>query len=357
MPVNIQLLKKTILTVLVTSAFGLTAGTALAADANSANDSCLGCHADMDIVGEDRLIHNDLYHNTTHSSFGCTACHNNVPDSHPDGQPIAFTTACNSCHADVADQYTVSKHFIGTPDCGSCHNPHTAQKAEKMSAVEMNAICTNCHDHMKITASHAQWLPQTGLHLGAITCVTCHTETDSYVLSVYMARKDLKGSATRPVIADYNYLLNKAGNEEIQQLVDTNHDAYISLEELRKFNSNPENKDVFLKAILTPTHTSHAFHISDKSFNCTFCHASGPNSAQITKLVLPEKDGSYRQLDIESGGTIGSLNAIPDFYMMGTSRNSLMNKLGAVILAGGLVMPVGHGLIRFMTRKNRERNN
>jgi hypothetical protein len=39
--------------------------------------------------------------------------------------------------------------------------------------------------------------------------------------------------------------------------------------------------------------------------------------------------------------------------MMGATRNASLNLLGLAILAGGLVMPVGHGFLRFLTRKNR----
>lgn len=357
-----QLLKKTVIAATVAAACGLTPGTVIAegpgfafGNSTAQNAACLKCHADLQKVGDGHQINGADYQHTTHAQFGCRTCHDNVPDSHPDGKTIARTTACVECHTDVAEQYTISKHSLEAPDCGSCHNPHTAQKSAHVSALEMNATCTNCHNQIKIASTHAQWLPQTDLHLGAITCVTCHTKTEGFVLSIYIARKDIKGSASRPVIADYNYLSEKAAGKEIQELVDANHDTYISLEELRRFSSNTSNKDLYLKAILTPTKTSHAFQTSDKSYNCTFCHASGPNATQISKLVLPEKNGSYRHVAIEGGGTLGSLNAIPDFYMMGSTRNTLLNKLGALILAGGLVMPAGHGFMRFLTRKNRKK--
>jgi hypothetical protein len=40
--------------------------------------------------------------------------------------------------------------------------------------------------------------------------------------------------------------------------------------------------------------------------------------------------------------------------MIGSTRNTALNLAGVLILAGGLVMPVGHGLLRFLTRKNRK---
>lgn len=313
---------------------------------------CMECHNDQQIVGAEHQINQTYYLNTAHAQFGCRTCHNN---GH--GEPID-KAKCNECHSDVAEQYALSNHSKVTPDCSSCHNPHKVQKAEKTFALEMNETCIDCHNQINITATHAQWLPQTGLHLEAIACVTCHTKASEYALSVYIARKAIKNSTSRPLVVSYNYLRNKVDSNEIHQLVDTNHDNYISLEELRKFNSNKQlNKELYLKAILTPVTMTHDFQISDKSYNCTFCHASGPNSAQISRLVLPEEDGSYRQMAIENGATLGSLGTIPDFYMMGSTRNSLLNIFGAVILAGGLIMPVGHGFMRFLTRKNRKESN
>jgi hypothetical protein len=40
--------------------------------------------------------------------------------------------------------------------------------------------------------------------------------------------------------------------------------------------------------------------------------------------------------------------------MTGATRNGTLNKIGLAIIVGGLVMPVGHGFIRFLTRKNRQ---
>lgn len=50
---------------------------------------------------------------------------------------------------------------------------------------------------------------------------------------------------------------------------------------------------------------------------------------------------------------LDALHTIPDFYLMGSARNTTLNKIGLAIIAGGLVMPVGHGFLRFLTRKNR----
>jgi hypothetical protein len=74
---------------------------------------------------------------------------------------------------------------------------------------------------------------------------------------------------------------------------------------------------------------------------------------QTSVLAFPQEDGSYTRLPVEKGAVLDALYGTPDFYMMGATRNASMNILGLIIIACGLVMPVGHGLLRFLTRKNR----
>jgi hypothetical protein len=64
-------------------------------------------------------------------------------------------------------------------------------------ALDLNKTCTTCHTQDKIAASHAQWLPQSNLHLGSINCITCHTKSDAFVLSVYVSRGIRKQQAQR----------------------------------------------------------------------------------------------------------------------------------------------------------------
>lgn len=324
-------------------------------DENLKNKTCLNCHKDKELVGAVNQINTKAFQHTTHALLGCKTCHDTISNIHPKDGKTTRTTTCSDCHADVAAEYSISKHSLSVTNCNACHNPHTVHKPGDVYALDLNETCTSCHNQDRITASHAQWLPQTNLHLGSITCTTCHTKSDNYVLSVYVSRRDQKKTGSNVTVADYSHLKNKAGSEDITKLVDRNLDSYISIEELRNFNSNPANKDLYLKAVLTPNKTTHAFQTSDKSWNCTACHAAGPDTAQVSRLVLPMQDGTFQHLNIEKGASIATLNVIPDFYMMGSSRSTIMNMLGAVVLAGGMVMPVGHGFIRFLTRKNRKK--
>jgi len=217
----------------------------------------------------------------------------------------------------------------------------------------MNKQCAGCHDNFKITASHAKWLPQTGLHLGAIACVTCHSKAEDYVITIYIVKREDADPDSKPVPVSFEDLQKYSNNSNLQYLIDRNRDNYISLDELRTFNQDPSNKHMYLKAILTPVKPTHSFQTFDNRWDCTFCHASGPEIMQTSNLSFPQQNGTFRQVSVEKGAALDALHAIPDFYLMGSARNGILNKIGLLIIAGGMVMPVGHGFLRFLTRKNR----
>ena len=74
---------------------------------------------------------------------------------------------------------------------------------------------------------------------------------------------------------------------------------------------------------------------------------------QTSFVAFPERDGTYRQVAVERGAVFEALHTIPNFYLTGSTRNDTLNRIGLVIIAGGMIMPVGHGFLRFLTRKNR----
>ena len=77
---------------------------------------------------------------------------------------------------------------------------------------------------------------------------------------------------------------------------------------------------------------------------------------QKSFIAFPEKDGSFTRLSVEKGAILDILYGTPDFYMLGTTRSTALNVIGAIIIAAGLSFPVGHGFLRFLTRNNRKEN-
>ena len=322
-------------------------------DGTGKNEACISCHSNQTKVSAINYIDPKKFGHTTHAKFGCTTCHDTITSDHPAVKPTGFTTSCGDCHADVSAQYSVSIHAKNAP-CSGCHNPHRVISSSEIAAAEMNKQCVACHSDIKIISSHAKWLPQTELHLGAIACVTCHSKAENYVISIYIAKRDGAEPESKPNLVPYEDLLKYTKGENIQYLIDKNRDNYISLDELRKFNRDPANKKIYLKSIMTPVKPTHSFQTFDNRWDCTFCHGSGPEIMQTSFLTFPNENGTFRQVAVERGAAMDALRAIPNFYLMGSTRNGTLNTIGLLIIFCGMLMPLGHGFLRFLTRKNRQ---
>jgi predicted CXXCH cytochrome family protein len=320
----------------------------------SKNEACMGCHSDQGTVGIQNYINPINFGQTSHAELGCKACHETIASNHPDGgKSAASKTTCGDCHGDIKTQYSASIHATKA-SCNGCHNPHSVYTAAESTATGMNKQCAGCHDNNKITASHSKWLPQAGLHLGAIACVTCHSKAENYVINIYIAKLEHFDSESKPSLVPYEILRKYTNDDNIQYLIDTNHDNVISLDELRKFNSNSSSKNLYLKAMMTPVKPTHSFQTFDNRWNCTFCHASGPEIMQTSFLSLPEPNGAFRHVAVEKGAALDALKAVPNFYLMGSTRNGILNYIGLLIIVCGMIMPIGHGFFRFLSIKNRQ---
>ncbi|TLM68940.1 MAG: cytochrome C [Deltaproteobacteria bacterium] len=317
------------------------------------NADCLVCHADADAVGETFRIDHLTFDTTAHAALGCRECHTSVTTDHP-GDGIAPSKAdCRGCHEAISAEYARSTHQANA-DCRDCHNPHVARGPAAVSGADMNRQCESCHGRLDTTLRHAEWLPQTDLHMAMLPCISCHTASEENVITLYIIRRSdtLLGDGQR--LATYPELKELAEGKSISSLIDRNEDDYISLTELRMFNSDPENRMLRLQGMITPEAVTHDFRTLDNRWDCSFCHASGPGARQTSYVSLAREDGSYLRIAAEKGAVLDALYGTPDFYMVGATRSKVLDVIGMVIIAGGMVMPVGHGTLRFLTRKNRE---
>lgn len=317
------------------------------------SEDCLGCHADADSVGAQAAIAEAAFAATPHAEMGCLACHPSVTDEHPDNGVAVGKAACSDCHGDVAGEYAATLHS-GNADCADCHNPHAVRAQHEVSGYDVNRQCAGCHEAQLMTEQHRQWLPQTEVHLASLPCISCHTGSEKLALELYLIRQ---GEATVEgdfALADHAELAALSGSENVSVLIDRDGNGQISIDELRAFNRNPDYRSFRLHGMMVPAQMTHSYDILYNRWDCTFCHGTGPDSLQTSYLSFPGADGSYHRLPVENGAVLSVLYATPDFYMVGATRNTALNLVGAMILAGGLVMPVGHGFLRFLTRKNRQ---
>lgn len=216
----------------------------------------------------------------------------------------------------------------------------------------MNLQCSRCH--IDVVPFHESWLPQADLHIAMLPCISCHTASEDYVIVLNIIQQESDAVFGDFALSDYQTLKTMAGEQDVQRLIDLDGDDFVSLTELRTFNRNPVNKAMSLKGTLTPKEITHTVETLDNRWDCSFCHASGPEAMQTSYLALPTGDGSYRRLEVERGAVLQALNGTPDFYMMGTTRSASLNILGLLIILGGCLMPIGHGALRFLTRNNRQ---
>lgn len=318
------------------------------------SDDCLECHGDVDMVGEEQFIDVAKFDHTAHGEMGCESCHESISDDHPDDGLTPSKSACKDCHDEVNHDYYSSAHQPNA-ECGDCHNPHQAHGATQVSGYDMNQQCAGCHETAEMVTAHDQWLPQAELHMTGVPCISCHTGSSDYVITLYLSNRDAADLEPGNFeLASYEKLKAMAGGKSVQSLIDLNGDNHISLTELRSFNHNPANKQLGLKGMMTPEQVSHTFDTLDNRWDCTFCHASGPEAMQTSFLSLPNETGSFDRLNVEKGAVLDILYGTPDFYMMGSTRSKTLNIIGIAIIMGGLIMPVGHGTLRFLTRKNRQ---
>ncbi len=224
-----------------------------------------------------------------------------------------------------------------------------------MSGDEINGKCARCHDTRKTIQSHSKWLPQADLHIDSLLCITCHTGSKDYVITMTI-ESQLPGSKSPFKPARYDELNKLTHGEDIDKVIDSNGDNLISLQELRNFNHRLRGQNMRLWGMMTPEVVTHSYQILQNRWDCSFCHASGPKAMQKSFVAFPDKNGGYTRLAVEKGAILDILYGTPDFYMLGTTRSTPLNIIGALIVAAGLSFPVGHGFFRFLTRKNRKEN-
>ena len=321
------------------------------------NDACMSCHGRKDIKnppGLNVFIDPVKFSATSHSIVGCTSCHDRVSAGHPGDRNTPPRAACGDCHNPVYEEYAKSLH-ASKAGCTGCHNPHEVRLPLVMSGDDINRKCAKCHDTRKTIQSHSKWLPQAELHIDSMPCITCHTGSKDYVIIMSIESR-LPGSGDNFKITTYDELATLAKAEDVSNVIDLNNDKLISLAELRDFNHQLRGRNMRLWGMMVPETVTHSYQILENRWDCSFCHASGPKAAQKSFIAFPDKKGGYTRVAVEKGAILDILYGTPDFYMLGSTRSTPLNIIGALIVLAGLSFPVCHGFFRFMTRKNRKEN-
>lgn len=316
------------------------------------DDDCMGCHGDEDSVAANLFIDQVSYDVTAHAELGCTSCHEGVSDEHPDDGLTPSKAVCVDCHEEIMEEYQAGTHS-DYATCGDCHNPHKAFGFADVCCADMNDQCAECHDAEDIYKVHKEWLPQTKLHLAMLPCISCHTDSECQMVVWYIVKDSNVARLADLEFVEFNELEKLAEGKSVQSLIDLDEDDFISLPEMTVFNQNPKYKSFRLQGRLSSECASHTLTTLDNRWDCCFCHCSGPEALAKSVVALPTEIDTFERIEVEDGAVLSVLNNSPDFYIIGATRSVLLNIVGLLIICGGLVLPVGHGFLRFLTRKNR----
>lgn len=323
---------------------------------DAAASNCLDCHSKKTIQNKGTHLYIDpvKYEVTTHARIGCVSCHNNVTKRHPTDGVRPSRAKCQECHAAVYAEYGQSLHAKHA-GCTDCHKPHSVKPLLAVSGRDINIQCAKCHENSKTVKNHSKWLPQAALHIDALPCITCHTGSEKYIITLYMAQNVLDKPLSDITLTGFQDLQPfLPPGKKVGALIDIDGDGLISLNELKKFNRSDRYGSISLLGTMMPEVVTHSYQILNNRWDCTFCHASGPKVQQASNLAFPEQDGTYSRMPVEKGAVLDILYGTPDFYMTGFTRSITLSIIGALIAASGLMVPILHGTLRFLTRNRRK---
>lgn len=316
---------------------------------HTASESCERCHSDKALLEKDS-IHAALLAEGDQRAPGCSDCHG----AHQVG-PAALTDTldgipCKKCHLELFNAYRTSVHgmtkYSGkgqAPLCAGCHKSHDVKPA--MASRSPRAMCLACHPAFE--ADHRQWLPNPQAHLEMVACTACHVPRD-YKRSIYLRLVD---AATGKLLSDVDMrkLLEARGIEARQ----------IKPKELWQLSRElNEGRGVTVAVAVSMNDRLNAHYLAPKDIavkQCEMCHSADSSFFQTVAVAVGGPDGREVLHDVDPRVLRSVYGAIllKRFYVMSGTRLTAMDYVGALVVLGGIAVPILHGTARLMTKRLR----
>lgn len=322
------------------------------------NDVCKGCHKPMFIQYEGS-IHATLSTAPGSNSPLCTDCHTVHAIQSAEMLSTLTGEPCKACHTEVFDAYAESVHGVAkehgnsirpghleAPICADCHRAHDISAVAAKELVQ--ATCKSCHE--ETSTAHAEWLPNSALHLDAVACAACHSPMAE-------RRVDLElydNLTAKPVLLDEGPLA------ALMKEVDAEGDGLDPLELwtlVRQSSREGEPVDVSLRGRLEVKTGGDAHRLAPKSQalrQCETCHQYGAEAFRAVTVSISRGDGLRNHYDAKSEvlDSISSVGSVRQFYATGGTRIRVLDDLFVLSIIFGLAIPLGHmGVRRFMKNK------
>ncbi len=159
-----------------------------------ANDDCLMCHEDPELVGErggrQVFMHVDpaAYAASVHADFACVDCHMDLDGAELPHDEELEAVDCAMCHDDTAAELVSGPHgaWAGEPGspsaaCAECHGVHAVlADTDPLSPTapgNSNQLCASCHDDALEAVAGSPHGAIKGDRPTAV-CIDCHTGHD-----------------------------------------------------------------------------------------------------------------------------------------------------------------------------------
>jgi predicted CXXCH cytochrome family protein len=339
------------------------------------NSECFGCHGDENLVrsktdgmshrqtGEQLFIDEGKFSHSVHhdNGIGCVDCHADIEElayqAEVPHKKQLEPVNCTICHPEESEAFTRSVHMKIrgkgiTMNCNACHGSHYVTRQESLSVAERtNNVCAKCHNPYQ---SH-DWLPKKNEHFSFVECVVCHVpETPRHIrLSFFdlMSNRFYSGQEILKILG--------ISETEFMPMLDMNKDGVINVNEFENLELILRQKNVhaiFHAELVAGMHPGvHHVNRGVAERDCKTCHSANSPYFSAVTLMLSKGDGSADHFQVDRA--VLESFSLRHFYALGGTRMKLLDKIGFLLLAGGVCVVAGHLAVRIATiplrRKNR----
>jgi predicted CXXCH cytochrome family protein len=326
------------------------------------NDECMECHSDKTLerqesegMKEDLYIDYNRFKYSVHNVNGvtCVDCHSDIEELNWDNEvPHSTSLAmvdCDSCHEEEGEAYLNSVHKKAsgkgiTIPCYACHGYHFVTHLEADSVYQReNQFCLKCHN----PSNFHEWLPQKETHFAYVECAVCHAPDSPRYISLrfydlitnkFLTTQDL----LKALGTDYDTFMTK---------LDKDQNNIISLDELEDMVLILRQKDIrgtfHGELVMELVPTVHHINRGGANRECAQCHNPQSPFFDEVFITLYHEDGTGERHKVER--RVLESYYVNHFYAIGGTRVRYLDKIGLILLAGGLSVVVGHLFARIVT--------
>jgi hypothetical protein len=206
--------------------------------------------------------------------------------------------------------------------------------------------------HAKVAGLHEKWLPNTLAHFDAVACTACHVPA-GYKRNIYLrVTEDSSGMMLSDTVVR---ALLETGKATVTGAAAKN----ISPDQLwNLYKDMSKGHAVTMTGMISLNDQKNAHHLAPKMQavrQCDFCHSANSAFFQSVSMAVAKPNGMEKlyKVDAAALGSVFSMLPLNQFYVLGSTRLKVMDYAGALMILGGIAVPVVHGTLRMLTARKR----